>query len=137
MPGSFLDSDVLLYVASGDPAKADRAEQLIGAGGTISVQVLNEVANVTRRKMGMSWTETHAFLSMMRGLLSVQPLTIDIHETGLRLAERYRVSIYDAMIAASALHADCDTLWSEDMQDGLLDGRLRVANPFGPGNVAK
>jgi predicted nucleic acid-binding protein len=121
----------LLYVASGDPAKADRAEQLIGAGGTISVQVLNEIANVTRRKMGMSWTETRAFLSMMRGLLSVQPLTIDAHEMGLRLAERYGLSIYDAMITASALHADCDTLWSEDMQDGIaLDGRLRVVNPF-------
>jgi predicted nucleic acid-binding protein len=35
------------------------------------------------------------------------------------------------MIAASALHADCDTLWSEDMQDGIvLDGRLRIINPF-------
>jgi predicted nucleic acid-binding protein len=35
------------------------------------------------------------------------------------------------MIAASALHADCDTLWSEDMQHGMaLDGRLRIVNPF-------
>jgi predicted nucleic acid-binding protein len=81
--------------------------------------------------MGMSWTETRAFLSVIRGLLPVQPLTIDIHETGLALAERYGLSIYDAMIAASALHADCDTLWSEDMQDGIvLDGQLRVADPF-------
>jgi predicted nucleic acid-binding protein len=63
--------------------------------------------------------------------LPVHPLTVEIRETGLALAERYRLSIYDAMIAASALHADCDTLWSEDMQDGLvLDGRLRVVNPF-------
>jgi predicted nucleic acid-binding protein len=131
MPGSFLDTNVLLYVASGDSAKADRAERLIGAGGMISVQVLNEVANVTRRKIGMSWTETRAFLSIIRGLLVVQPLTIEIHETGLRLAERYGLSIYDAMIAASALHADCDTLWSEDMQDKmLLNGRLHVVNPF-------
>ena len=58
MPGSFFDSNVLLYVASGDSAKADRAERLIGAGGIISVQVLNEIANVARRKMGMSWTQT-------------------------------------------------------------------------------
>ena len=131
MPGNFFDTNVLLYVASGDPAKADRAEKLIGAGGTISVQVLNEITNVARRKMGMSWTETRAFLSMMRGLLPVQPLTIDIHETGLALAERYGLSICDAMIAASALHADCDTLWSEDMQDGIvLDDRLRIVNPF-------
>jgi predicted nucleic acid-binding protein len=122
---------VLLYVASGDLAKADRAEELIGAGGTISVQVLNEIANVARRKIGMSWTETRAFLSMIRGLLPAQPLIIEIHETVLALAERYGLSIYDAMIAASALHADCDTLWSEDMQDGIvLDDRLRIVNPF-------
>jgi len=131
MPGSFFDTNVLLYVASADPEKAERAEKLIGEGGTISVQVLNEITNVARRKMSMSWTETRAFLSMMRGLLSVQPLTIDVHETGLALAERYGLSTWDAMIAASALHADCDTLWSEDLQHGtVLDGRLRVVNPF-------
>jgi predicted nucleic acid-binding protein len=81
MPGRFIDTDVLLHVASSDPSKRDRAEKLIGAGGTISVQVLNEITNVARRKMGMSWTETRAVLSTIRGLLPVQPLTIDIHET--------------------------------------------------------
>ena len=131
MPGNFFDTNVLLYLASADPAKADRAEELVGDGGTISVQVLNEITNVARRKMGMSWAETRAFLSTIRGLLPVRPLTIDVHETGVRLAERYGLSIYDAMIAASALHADCDTLLSEDMQHGsVLDGRLRVVNPF-------
>jgi len=131
MPGSFFDTNVLLYIASGDLTKADRAEELIGAGGTISVQVLNEIANVARRKMAMSWTDTRAFLSMIRGLLPVEPVTIDVHETGLALAERHGLSIYDAMIAASALHADCDTLWSEDMQHGsVLDNRLRIVNPF-------
>ncbi|MFL5265866.1 MAG: PIN domain-containing protein [Stellaceae bacterium] len=131
MPGSFFDTNVLLYVASGDPAKADRAEELIGAGGVISVQVLNEITNVARRKIGMSWGETRAFLSLIRALLPVQSLTIAIHEMGLTLAERYGLSTYDAMIAASALHADCGTLWSEDMQDGLvLAGQLRIVNPF-------
>jgi predicted nucleic acid-binding protein len=94
---------------------------------------LNEITNVARRKMRMSWTETRTFLSMMRGLLAVQPLTIKLHEAGLALAERYALSIYDAMIAASELHADCDceTLWSEDMQDGsMLDGRVRILNVF-------
>jgi len=133
MPGSFIDSNVLLYIASNDRAKADRAEALIASGeGTISVQVLNELTNVARRKMRLSWTETRAFLSMIRALLlPVHPLTIDVHETGLDLAERYGLSTFDAMIAASALHADCDTLWSEDMHDGMtLEDRLRVANPF-------
>ena len=131
MPGSFFDTNILLYVASGDPAKADRAEQLIGAGGIISVQVLNEIASVARRKMRLSWAETHEFLGMIRGLLPVRTITVAIHEAGLVLAERHALQIYDAMIAASALDAGCETLWSEDMQDGLvLDDRLRIVNPF-------
>ena len=131
MPVSFFDTNILLYIAASDTAKADRAEAVIADGGSISVQVLNELANVARRKMQMSWDETHAFLDVLRGLLTVHPLTTDIHETGLRLAERYGLSIYDAMIAASAVHADCDTLWSEDMQHGLaLDEGLRIVNPF-------
>jgi predicted nucleic acid-binding protein len=131
MPGSFFDTNVVVYLASGEPTKAERAESIIADGGTISVQVLNEITNVARRKMRMSWEETHAFLAMIRGLLPVEPLTIETHETGLTLAERYGLSTFDAMIAASALLADCDTLWSEDMQDELvIDGRLRIANPF-------
>jgi predicted nucleic acid-binding protein len=131
MPVSFFDTNVLVYLASGDAAKADRAESAIAAGGSISVQVLNELANVARRKMRMSWDDTHAFLNTLRGLLTVHPITVETHETGLRLAERYGLSIYDSMIAASALDAGCDTLWSEDMQHGMkLDEGLRIANPF-------
>ena len=134
MPGSFIDTNVLVYVASGDAAKADRAERIIADGGTISVQVLNELANVAHRKMRLSWPETHALLSTIRALLPVQPITVETHETGLALAERYGLSLYDAMIAASALPADCDTLWSEDMHDGVvIQDRLRIANPFRPG----
>lgn len=131
MPGSFIDTNVILYLTSSDEKKAVRSEQLIGQGGTISVQVLNELTNVARRKMQMPWPETRALLSIVRSLLAVQPLTIETHEAGLRLAERYALSVYDAMIAAAALEADCETLWSEDMQNGMvLEGRLRIANPF-------
>ena len=134
MPGSFFDTNVLIYVASADRAKAERAEKLMAGGGTISVQVLAEIANVARRKMHLSWVETRAFLSTIRGLLIVNPITIEVHETGIALAERHNLSIYDALIAASALHADCDTLWSEDMHDGMmLAGRLRIVNPFHAG----
>jgi predicted nucleic acid-binding protein len=131
MPGSFFDSNVLLYTASGDAAKADRVEELIIFGGTISIQVLNEIANVSLRKLGFSWDETRRFLSRIRGALPVVAVTAAIHELGLDLAERYQLSIYDAMIVAAALTAGCDTLWSEDMQDGfVIDHSLTVMNPF-------
>ena len=131
MHGSFFDTNVLLYLASGDPVKADRAERLVAVGGTISVQVVNEIANVARRKMRMSWNEINSFLAMVRDLLGVVPVTIETHDTGIALAERYGFSTYDAMIAASAMLSGCDTLWSEDLQhDMTVDDRLRVVNPF-------
>lgn len=131
MPDSFFDTNVLVHIASGDPVKADRAEAIIGKGGMVSVQVLNELANVARRKMRLSSPEIRSFLSVLRSLLSVQPVTVATHETGLALAERYNLSTYDAMIVASALHADCKTLWSEDMQHGMaFDEGLRIVNPF-------
>jgi predicted nucleic acid-binding protein len=131
MAGSFFDTNILIYLAAGDQAKADRAEATVAMGGAISIQVLNELTNVARRKMRLSWTETHAFLTILRDVLTVHPMTIEVHETGLALAERYGFSIYDAMIAASALHAGCDTLWSEDMQHGMKIGEgLQILNPF-------
>lgn len=131
MAGSFFDTNVLLYLASGDPVKADRAERLVADGGTISVQVLNEIANVARRKMRMSWKETNAFLTMVRDLLPVVPVTVETHETGIALAERYGFSIYDGMITASAMLSGCDTLWSEDLHhDMAVDEGLRIVNPF-------
>jgi predicted nucleic acid-binding protein len=131
MPGSFLDTNILISLASDDATKADRAEAIVREGGTISVQVLNEVANVARRKVLWSWREARGFLSSLRELLTVHPVTVDTHELGLALAERYQLGVYDALIAASALLAECDKLWSEDMQDGMtIDGRLRIINPF-------
>ena len=131
MPADFVDTNVLASLASGDVAKADRAEAVVAAGGAINVQVLNELANVARRKMQMSWADTRALLDTLRRLLTVHPLTVEIHETGLSLAERYGFSTYDAMIVAAALHAGCETLLSEDMQHGMtLDEGLRIANPF-------
>jgi predicted nucleic acid-binding protein len=132
MPGSFFDTNVLMYLATIDERKADRVEQLLRLRGTISVQILNEITNVARRKFAMSWGDTFTLLSTARSHLAVVPLTIEIHAAGLRLAERYGFAIYDAMVVAAALSADCETLWSEDMQDGLLvDKRLMIVNPFG------
>lgn len=131
MGGRFVDTNVLLYLASSDHQKADRAEAELGQGGTSCFQVLNETANVLRRKMRMSWSDTHLFLDMIRALLAVEPVTVATHETGLVVSERYGLSIYDAMIVSAALMTGCDTLLSEDIQDGLvIDGRLRIVNPF-------
>ena len=130
MSAEFAGTNVVLYLLDDGP-KADRAEVILGQGPRISVQVLNESLVNCRRKAGLGWEEAAAFLEGVRALCPVEDLSVQTHDVGRALAERYGFSIYDAMIVASALVAGCTTLWSEDMQDGLLvEGQLRIVNPF-------
>ncbi|AMS31299.1 pilus assembly protein [Betaproteobacteria bacterium UKL13-2] len=127
----FFDTNVLLYLLSGDSRKADIAETLLGSGGTISVQVLNEFAAVVIRKLGMTTMDTREVLTAVRAACSVVPMTEETHERGLAIAERYALSIYDSMIVASALLSDCTLLISEDMQDQqVIEKKLTIRNPF-------
>ena len=131
VPEQFFDTNILLYLLSADVAKADTAEELVSQGGHLSVQVLNEFAAVATRKLGLALVEIREFLLPLRTVCQIAPLTTETHDLGLSIAERYRLSIYDAMIAASALIAGCKTLYSEDLQhDLLIERKLRVRNPF-------
>ena len=131
MPGGFVDSNVLIYAFTSDP-RAAAARVLLERGCVTSVQGLNEFTNVARRKLGMTWEEVREALAAIRVVCqAILPLDIETHVDALRIAERYGYTIFDALIVASALRADSDTLWSEDMQDGMvIDGRLRIVNPF-------
>ena len=126
----FFDSNVLIYLTDETSGKSGRTEDLLADGGAISVQVMNEFANVARRKVGLSWTETREFLGIFRATLKIVPLTLETHERGLDLAERYGLSVYDGIIVAAAVLAGCRTLYSEDMHDGLVIDRLTIRNPY-------
>ena len=128
---AFLDTSVLLYLLSTDAEKAERAEDLLTRKGVISVQVLNECAAVSLRKRALSLDEVREFLESIRMLCVTRPLTVENHERGLEIAERYGFSLYDSMIVASALEANCRTLYSEDLQDRqVIEKQLRVVDPF-------
>jgi predicted nucleic acid-binding protein len=130
-PGEFLDSNVLIYAFTSDP-RAETAQRLLAHGCSVSVQGLNEFTNVARRKLGMTWAEVREGLAAIRTLCrAILPVDVDTHNDALRVAERYGCAIFDALVVAAALRANCGILWSADMQDGLVvDGRLRIANPF-------
>lgn len=130
MSAEFADTNVLLYLLDEGP-KADRAEEILAQGPRISVQILNECLVNCRRKAGMSWAEAGDFLTGIEALCPVEPLSLRTHQVGRALAERYQLAVYDAMVVAAALIAGCTTLWTEDMQAGLLvEGQLRLVNPF-------
>lgn len=130
MAKPFIDSNVVLYLFSSDTLKADRAESLLQSGGLISVQVLNEVASVCLRKLKMSWEEIDTVLETLKSTCEVLPVTLASHEKAVFLAQRYRLSLYDANIVANAILGGVKTLLSEDMQSGMLMDGVTVVNPF-------
>ena len=82
--------------------------------------------------MRMPWEDVIEALDAIRILFpSPMPITVDTHETALKIAQQYGLGIYDALIAAAALEANCSTLYSEDLQDGqVIVQRLTIRNPF-------
>jgi predicted nucleic acid-binding protein len=130
MAKPFIDSNVVLYLFSSDTVKADRAESLLQSGGLISVQVLNEVASVCLRKLKMTWEDVDAVLETLKSTCEVLPVTLASHEKAVGLAERFQISFYDANIAATAILCGADTLFSEDLQNGMSMDSLTVVNPF-------
>ena len=127
----FLDTNVLLYLLSADAAKADRAEALLGDGAIVGVQVLNEFANIARRKLSMSWDEITDVLGLIRQRCTVRDLTAAVHDQAITLARRHGFAWYDALIVSAALDAGCSLLYSEDMQHGMeVRSGLTIRNPF-------
>lgn len=126
----FFDTNVLVYAFSDGP-KREPAREALAVGGVISAQVLNEFTNVSRRKQKREWAEIEAALAVVRARFpEVVPLTAETHAAALALARDHGFPFYDALILAAAIEAGCDTLYSEDMQDGRAIGGLTIRNPF-------
>ena len=127
----FLDSNILLYSYSDDP-RSSIAKGIISEPYAISVQVLNEFANVSIKKQRLDWkTVEERLIAIVTLAETIVPLTMETHMLAIEVARRYRLQFYDSMIVAAALLADSDTLLSEDMHDGLvIEERLTIRNPF-------
>lgn len=115
----FVDTNTLLYLLDSNALKAQVAEQLLRREPCISVQMLNEIANVARQKLGMTWGEINIFLTSIRVFCKPVSLTVETHDRGRAITERYGFGLHDAMIVAAALLGGYTTLYTEGMQDGL------------------
>ena len=133
----FLDTNVLIYWVDAGP-RADQVERLLQGDVVISVQVLNEFANVLRKKRMLPLTAISELVETLLHACEVSDLTVRIHQAALELAGRYKLGIYDANILASAAEMGCAAVYSEDMQHGMSikapqslgGGALSIKNPF-------
>jgi predicted nucleic acid-binding protein len=122
----FFDTNVLVYAFLDGPRRM-RAQEALADGGIVSVQVLNEFTNVSRRKHGREWPEIDVIRSR---LPVVTALTEQTHAAALALARDHGFAFYDALIVAAAIEAGCDILLTEDMQHGRTIDALTICDPF-------
>ncbi|MGC4005918.1 MAG: PIN domain-containing protein [Pirellulales bacterium] len=97
----------------------------------VSTQVINEVCKNLIRKGRYDESRILPIIADFYRRCEVVTLDRDILENASRIRERHSISFYDGLIVAAALRSGVSTLWSEDMQHGLLvDDRLTIENPL-------
>ncbi len=128
----FVDSNIWLYAFMDDTSpKHARALQLIdGDGIVLSTQVLNEVCSNLIRKARYTETEIQQTIDNFRERYPILDVTPSVIRQASVLRESYKFSYWDSLVISTALDADCSTVYSEDMQDGLRVGGLVIKNPL-------
>ena len=124
----FLDTNILGYLL--DSGKKEKiARRLASAQSHVSVQVLNEFIAVCR-KAGKDRETAYALADAIANASIVHDITISTYRLAQALATRYQLSHWDSLIVAAATLAQCETLYSEDLQHGQVIGTVKVVNPF-------
>jgi predicted nucleic acid-binding protein len=128
---SFADTNIAVYALDADPQRRRAALAIMRTRPVISVQVINEFLNVALGKMRLPRQTAGRLAAILLRRCEVVALTVEMVRAAITLGERYRMSHWDALIVAAALAAGCETLYSEDLQDGqVFEARLTVCNPF-------
>lgn len=133
---AFLDTNVVIYalvrrVSSIPDRRTEIAEEILSAGGVVSVQVLAEFTDAVLRKHGKSLQIVREMLEAVEAICGpAVPLTAEIHKAALGISERFAFRIYDSLVLAAAANKGCTTLYTEDMQHGQIIDGVRIVNPF-------
>lgn len=106
-------------------------ERLLAQQPVISAQVLSEFLNVLRRVTRLPKAQLLADAIRLFAACPIAPVTHSTLTLAARLLARYDFQLFDALIVAAALEADCTVLYSADFQHNqLIESRLRIVNPF-------
>jgi len=127
----FLDSNIVIYLFDKNEQKKETVIGLIKQRPLISSQVIIECLNISIKKLKISKdvcfkNAEHLFENCGFFMISIPTL-----KKSFEIAKRYQYSHLDSLIIASALEANCKTLYSEDMQHNqMLNKKLQIINPF-------
>ena len=127
-----LDTNILVYCHSNDELdKREIATSFFAFYPVISTQVLSEYLNVVKRTLKLPKNEIMDICLQNIELCILQPVTLATLKSARNLIDRYDFQLFDSIVVASALEANCHILYSEDLQHGLVvENRLEIVNPF-------
>ena len=127
-----LDSNILIYNHSLEcEDKKFIARGFFREYPVVSSQVVSEYINVLKRNLKISKLELIELCSLWLEKCTIQPVILSTVKLAQNLIGKYDFQIFDGIIVAAALEANCDILYSEDMQDGhIIENMLKIVNPF-------
>ncbi|MDP2794654.1 MAG: PIN domain-containing protein [Sulfurisoma sp.] len=127
----FADTNIAVYTLGATDLKGPQALAIMRQRPVISTQVVNEFLSVMLGKRKFERAQAYRLARILMRRCDVVAVTPEITDLSMTIGERYQLSHWDSLIVAAALTSGCDTLYSEDMQDGqVFEGRLTVRNPF-------
>jgi predicted nucleic acid-binding protein len=132
---SFIDSNILLY--AGSNAAADQGKRQVARGLLtradigFSAQVLQEfyAVAVTKQRLQMTHDEAVAVLQSLAAF-PVWNISRDLVLAAIDAKQRFGISYWDAAIVTAAKQMGCQTVFSEDLNDGQDYDGVTVVNPF-------
>jgi predicted nucleic acid-binding protein len=140
LPGCAFDTNVLAYAAGIGRSAADRskvamadallAEVVATEQLVLPVQVCLELHHLLVRKRGLSSAKAAELVRDYSDGALIVASDLEVLELAFELADRHRLQTYDSVIVASAAHAGCAILFSEDMQHGFEWQGVTIVNPF-------
>ena len=126
-----VDTNVLVYLHdNSDERKRSIAKNILAERPKIASQVISEYLNVTRRILALPKADIVIQCANLLNGCPITPISANTLISAATLIEKYGFQIFDAVIVAAALEADCTVLYSEDMQHGFKVESLTILNPF-------
>ncbi len=135
MPKVFLDTNFLVYqLDKRFPAKQrlsrDLTRDLVRKGeAVISTQVLQEFYVVVTTRLKVDPILAKGIMTRLSNM-EVVTITTDLIGQAADINVQSKVSFWDALVVAAAASANCERLFSEDMNDGQTICGVKVSNPY-------
>jgi predicted nucleic acid-binding protein len=130
-----LDTNILVYAegVNGEPRQQlalDLFSQLSRVSTFIPVQVLGELFGVLVSKASISSKSAQSRIADWQASFPMIETSQTVLTSAIDLSVQHKLRIWDAIIFAAAVEAECRLLLSEDLQDGFAWRGVTVVNPF-------